>query len=81
MSVRKIVVLLKNCGISFFSGSHATLLGLINSWVHVIMYFYYFLTSFRPELKNSLWWKKHITQVQLVGTHIAQIHTQSSFRV
>ncbi|XP_049530546.1 elongation of very long chain fatty acids protein AAEL008004-like isoform X2 [Anopheles darlingi] len=49
----------------FLAGSHATLLGLINSFVHVIMYFYYFLTSFKPELKNSLWWKKHITQVQL----------------
>ncbi|KAL1377424.1 hypothetical protein pipiens_016274 [Culex pipiens pipiens] len=59
---------------SFFSGSHATLLGLINSWVHVIMYFYYFLTSFRPELKNSLWWKKHITQVQLIQFLILMVH-------
>lgn len=32
------------------------------------MYGYYFLTSFKPELKNSLWWKKHITQIQLVCT-------------
>ncbi|KAL9697690.1 hypothetical protein quinque_001131 [Culex quinquefasciatus] len=58
----------------FVSGSHATLLGLINSWVHVIMYFYYFLTSFRPELKNSLWWKKHITQVQLIQFLILMVH-------
>ncbi|XP_055548340.1 elongation of very long chain fatty acids protein AAEL008004-like isoform X2 [Wyeomyia smithii] len=58
----------------FISGSHATLLGLINSYVHVIMYFYYFLTSFRPELKNSLWWKKHITQVQLLQFLILMVH-------
>ncbi|XP_053691107.1 elongation of very long chain fatty acids protein 1-like [Sabethes cyaneus] len=58
----------------FISGSHATLLGLINSFVHVIMYFYYFLTSFRPELKNSLWWKKHITQVQLLQFMILMVH-------
>lgn len=51
----------------FMSGSHVTLLGLINSLVHVIMYTYYFLTAFKPELKTSLWWKKHITQVQLVS--------------
>lgn len=49
------------------SGSHGTLLGIINAFVHVIMYSYYFLTSYRPELRNSLWWKKHITQIQLVS--------------
>ncbi|XP_058455916.1 elongation of very long chain fatty acids protein AAEL008004-like [Malaya genurostris] len=58
----------------FLSGSHATLLGLINSFVHVIMYFYYFLTSFRPEVKNSLWWKKYITQVQLFQFMILMAH-------
>jgi hypothetical protein len=30
------------------------------------MYFYYFLTSYSDEIKKSLWWKKHITQVQLI---------------
>lgn len=50
----------------FLAGSHATLLGILNSFVHVIMYGYYLLTSVQPELKRSLWWKKHITQVQLV---------------
>ncbi|XP_053670776.1 elongation of very long chain fatty acids protein AAEL008004-like [Anopheles nili] len=58
----------------FLAGSHATLLGLINSFVHVIMYFYYFLTSFKPELKRSLWWKKHITQVQLIQFTILMLH-------
>lgn len=47
-------------------GGHAIILGVINSFVHVIMYGYYFLTSFKPELKKSLWWKKYITQVQMV---------------
>lgn len=55
------------CGACVFSGSHGTLLGIINAFVHVIMYSYYFLTSYRPELRNSLWWKKHITQIQLVS--------------
>lgn len=47
-------------------GSHGTLLGVVNAFVHVIMYSYYFLTSYRPDM-NSLWWKKHITQIQLVS--------------
>jgi hypothetical protein len=42
------------------------MLGIINSFVHAFMYTYYFLTAFKPELKKSIWWKKHITQVQLV---------------
>ena len=47
-------------------GGSMSILGIINSFVHSIMYFYYFLTAFKPELKNSIWWKKHLTQVQLV---------------
>lgn len=49
-----------------FVGSHSVLLGIVNSFVHVFMYGYYFLTSFKPELKESIWWKKHITQIQIV---------------
>lgn len=50
----------------FFSGGgHANILGLVNSYVHVIMYGYYFVTSFKPELKESIWWKRYITQVQM----------------
>lgn len=47
-------------------GGPPILLGCINTFVHVIVYFYYLLTAFNPELKNSIWWKKHITQIQLV---------------
>ncbi|XP_037028075.1 elongation of very long chain fatty acids protein 7-like isoform X1 [Bradysia coprophila] len=58
----------------YLAGSHGTLLGVVNSFVHVFMYSYYFLTSFKPELKNSLWWKKHITQIQLLQFAILVIH-------
>lgn len=58
-----------NCANHFlwYLGSHGTLLGVINAFVHVIMYSYYFMTAYRPELKTSMWWKKHITQIQLVS--------------
>lgn len=55
-------------------GGSGVSLGLINTTVHVIMYFYYFLTSFKPELKKSIWWKKHITQLQLVQFAVLVIH-------
>jgi elongation of very long chain fatty acids protein 7 len=47
---------------------------VVNSFVHVIMYGYYFLTSFKPELKQSIWWKKYITQVQMAQFTILIVH-------
>lgn len=48
-------------------GGHLNALGMINTFVHGIMYFYFFLTALKPELKKSIWWKKHITQIQMVN--------------
>lgn len=48
-------------------------LGTINAFVHVVMYFYYFLCGFKPELKQSIWWKKHITQIQLMQFSILMV--------
>lgn len=42
------------------------------------MYGYYFMTSYQPELKNSLWWKKHITQLQLIQFGIYFIYCVSA---
>lgn len=47
-------------------GGHGILLGSMNLLVHAFMYFYYFLTAFKPELKQSIWWKKHITLFQMM---------------
>lgn len=54
-------------GVGWVSGGHLIVLGIMNTYVHSIMYFYFFLTSFKPELKTSIWWKKNITQVQMVN--------------
>lgn len=37
---------------------------LINGFVHIIMYAYYFLSTF-AVLKPYLWWKKYLTGIQL----------------
>lgn len=52
--------------VRWLPGGHGCMLGLINCFVHAFMYSYYFLCAFKPELKKSIWWKKHITQIQLV---------------
>lgn len=43
------------------------MLGLVNSFIHAIMYGYYLLTTVAPEYKKSIWWKKYITRMQLVS--------------
>lgn len=45
---------------------HLALMPIINMFVHAIMYSYYLVTCIRPTLKQNLWWKKYITQIQLV---------------
>jgi len=51
----------------YFPGGHGTFIGVINSFVHIIMYTYYLLAALGPELQKYLWWKKYITTLQLVS--------------
>lgn len=49
-----------------FIGGHGTLLGLINSFIHVIMYVYYMLSAI-PSMQKYLWWKRYLTIMQIVS--------------
>lgn len=60
--------------ISFFAGGHGTLLGLINSFIHVIMYMYYLLSAMGPQMQKYLWWKKYLTIMQIVSNPKAYIY-------
>lgn len=42
---------------------------MINSSVHVVMYLYYGLSALGPVAQPYLWWKKHMTAIQLVRGH------------
>ncbi|KAJ8393198.1 hypothetical protein AAFF_G00062700 [Aldrovandia affinis] len=46
------------CGHSYFGAS-------LNSFIHVLMYSYYGLSAI-PAVRPYLWWKKYITQGQLI---------------
>jgi len=39
---------------------------MINSFIHVLMYTYYGLSSLGPHMQKYLWWKKYLTRIQLV---------------
>ncbi|CAD7003754.1 unnamed protein product [Ceratitis capitata] len=56
------------------SGGHTSTVPMLNTLVHVIMYVYYLMSSIDPAWKKSLWWKKYITQMQIVQFFIDFIH-------
>lgn len=52
-------------GVRYMPGGHSTFLCLLNSFVHIVMYFYYGLTSLGPWIRPYLWWKRHLTKLQI----------------
>ncbi|XP_067008093.2 very long chain fatty acid elongase AAEL008004 [Anabrus simplex] len=61
-------------GTKFLAGGHGTLLGLINTFVHVIMYTYYLLAALGPQYQKYLWWKKYLTTLQMIQFVIVFLH-------
>ncbi|KAK1129256.1 hypothetical protein K0M31_020385 [Melipona bicolor] len=61
--------------VKFIPGGHGTLGNLINNAVHVIMYMYYMVSAMGPEYQKYLWWKKHLTTVQLVQFLLVFVHS------
>ena len=47
-------------------------IGMLNAFVHIVMYSYY--TATLLEIKQILWIKKHITQLQIIQFFLIIIH-------
>lgn len=47
--------------------------GYINLPIHVIMYSYYCLSTF-PKMRKYLWWKQHLTTIQIIQFCLDLIH-------
>lgn len=66
-------------GIKWVAGGQSFLSAMINSLVHVFMYTYYGMSAI-PSLRKYLWWKKHLTQFQLIQFCILLCHGVVSLR-
>lgn len=53
-------------GLKFAPGGHSTFFALLNTFVHIIMYFYYMVAAMGPEYQKYIWWKKYLTTLQIV---------------
>lgn len=61
-------------GAKYTPGGQVFFQCMINSFVHVIMYTYYFLSAFGPGIQKYLWWKRYLTQLQLIQFCVIIIH-------
>lgn len=52
-------------GIRYVGGGHTLFFAFLSTFVHTIMYFYYFLSGLGPRFKKFLWWKRYLTILQL----------------
>ncbi|CAH0627410.1 unnamed protein product [Chrysodeixis includens] len=68
------MVLLTWGSTTYMPGGHASLVGVINSVVHAFMYSYYLLTIVVPKIKQYMWIKKFVTQLQIVQFFLLVVH-------
>ncbi|XP_050343136.1 elongation of very long chain fatty acids protein AAEL008004 [Nymphalis io] len=61
-------------GVKFTPGGHSTFFGMLNTFVHIIMYSYYLLAAFGPQVQKYLWWKKYLTALQMVQFVMVFLH-------
>jgi hypothetical protein len=66
-------------GVKFAAGGHGTFFGMLNSFVHIIMYTYYLFSSMGPKYQKYLWWKKHLTSMQMIQFIAVFIHSAQLF--
>jgi hypothetical protein len=62
-------------GVRFVCGGSGTFHGMVNSFVHVVMYSYYCLSAFGPGVQKYLFWKKWITKIQISQFLLVLWHT------
>lgn len=59
--------------IMFVPGGHSTFFGLLNTFVHIVMYTYYMFSAMGPQYQKYLWWKKYLTTLQMVSHAFSSI--------
>ncbi|RWS26339.1 elongation of very long chain fatty acids protein-like isoform X2 [Leptotrombidium deliense] len=65
-------------GLKTHPGGYSGFLPVINIFVHAVMYTYYALACAGPEMKKYLWWKKYITQMQMIQFVLVFIHSMNA---
>ncbi|XP_058494032.1 ELOVL fatty acid elongase 8b [Solea solea] len=62
-------------GVKYVAGGQSFFIGLVNTFVHIVMYSYYGLAAVGPHMQKYLWWKRYITRLQLLQFVMFLLHT------
>jgi len=68
-------------GLKFYPAGYSGFLPIINIFVDAVMYSYYALACAGEEMKKHLWWKKYITQIQMVQFVLVFFHSVKALLV
>uniref|UniRef100_A0AAG5DP34 Elongation of very long chain fatty acids protein n=1 Tax=Anopheles atroparvus TaxID=41427 RepID=A0AAG5DP34_ANOAO len=60
-------------GVKWVPSGSTFLPAMVNSFIHVLMYTYYALAALGLHMNRYLWWKKHLTILQLIQFTILMI--------
>ncbi|KAG6446373.1 hypothetical protein O3G_MSEX004463 [Manduca sexta] len=60
-------------GLKFAPGGHSTFFALLNTFVHIVMYFYYMVAAMGPKYQKYIWWKKYLTAFQMVCIYLSYL--------
>lgn len=66
-------------GIKLAPGGPNGFFPLVNSFIHVVMYSYYALTTFGPRVQPYLWWKKYLTSLQMIQFILVMLNAFKTF--
>lgn len=61
-------------GVKFAPGGHSTFFALLNTFVHIVMYFYYMVAAMGPQYQKYIWWKKYLTSMQMLQFLAIMVH-------
>ncbi|KAI1286315.1 Elongation of very long chain fatty acids protein 1 [Halotydeus destructor] len=71
-----LVPLLIWLGFKVSPGGNMALFPLLNSAIHTAMYTYYALSTLGPRVRRRyLWWKRHLTTVQMAQFVVVMVHS------
>lgn len=62
-------------GVRFVPGGFGTFHALLNSFIHLVMYTYYFMAALGPRYQKYLWWKKYMTKMQIIQFILVTVHS------
>nr|XP_061790358.1 elongation of very long chain fatty acids protein 4-like [Nerophis lumbriciformis] len=67
--------------VKYTAGGQSFFMGLLNTFVHSVMYAYYGLAAIGPHMQKYLWWKSYLTLLQLFQLVLVFIHTSHNLLI